>query len=325
MLRQGRLSIGLMVCALAFVGLSSTARADFVASSPDPVGDATDPSPARDITAMGMTYDRRAGSLYGFLRFRSYPGDAPSFITLFAGIRTAEGCNGLPAGGFGTYSDETDAGWYRLDSQTGPPAAKGEADKSGFGSKVQEFEVKSRALAGKRWNCVVATVTETGDTGIVYDTTGAIPLIGMPGLSVNIRGPKKFKRNHSQILRFTVSNPGDGVAKKVKLRLGHARGMRLSKYSKTLSSIGPGKKRTFRIRVRFNKRAHAITRVNLRGRSGQLRLKGTLSLKVRTRKPKPGDNGGGNGSIKTPRLCARYQADLSGETGGSLVLLPCYY
>lgn len=325
MLRRGRLTIGIMVCALAFVGISSTARADFVASSPDPVGDATDPSPARDITAVGMTYNRRAGTLSGFVRFGTYPGDVPSFITFFAATRTATGCDGFPAGGFGSYSDEYGTGWFLLDSQTGPPAAKGEGEKSGVDSDVQEFEVSAKKLAGKRFNCVVATVSEPGNASHIYDTTGAVPLVGLPGLSLNIRGPKQFKRNRSQFLRFRVSNPGDGVAKRVKLRLGHARGMRLSKYSKTLGAIKPGKHRKFRIRVHFNERARARTKVKLWGRSGQLRLKGALRLKVRTKKPKPGDNGSGNGSIKTPRLCAKYQADLSGETGGSLVLLPCYY
>jgi hypothetical protein len=43
---------------------------------------------------------------------------------------------------------------------------------------------------------------------------------------------------------------------------------------------------------------------------------------LHVRKPtKPG--GGGGGGDGTSRTCVRYQADLSGETGGSLILVPC--
>lgn len=326
MLRQGRIGVGLIVVALAMVGFSSTAQADFVASGSDPAGDATDPDPSRDITGAGMSYDRRQGALAGFIRFRRYPGDAPSFITLFAGIRTPTGCDGLPAGGFGTFSEEFEAGWYRLGSPGGSVVAKGDADKTGIDSVIQEFEVSSKELAGHRWNCVVATVTEQGNPQNVYDTTGAVPLKGLPSLSLNVKGPKRFKRNRRQILRFRLSNPGDGAARRVRLRFGHARGMRLSKYRKSLGTIRPGTQRKFRIRVRFSKRARPLTTVKLRGSSGKLRLKGKLKLRVHTR-PKPGKpsggGGGGDGSGQASGVCVKYAPDLSGETGGSLILVPC--
>jgi len=161
-------------------------------------------------------------------------------------------------------------------------------------------------VAGMQWNCLVATVSEQGKPENVYDTTGSIPLKGLPGLSLKVRGPKQFKRNRSQILRFKLVNPGDGSAKR--------------------GTIRAGKQKKFRIRVRFNDRARKLTRVVLKGSSGKLRLKGKMKLRVKTPKPPrhhKNGGGGGGGSSQTPGVCVQYAPDLSGETGGSLILVPC--
>jgi hypothetical protein len=302
-------------------GGTASARADFIATAPDPSGDAADPSPGRDITSVGMAYNRKKGSLSGFVRFRGSPDDVPSLITLFAGVRTATGCDGYPAGGFGSYSDEFGASWLRLDSSTGPAAARGDADKRGFDSEVQTFAASDAALGGRPWNCVVATITEPRNAANVYDTTGPIELVGQPGLSVRVRAPKQFRRNRSASLKITVSNPGDGSARRVKLRLGRARGLRLSPRARTLGTIAAGKRQTIRVRARFNDRARSVTKLALRASSGRLVARGTLRLRVRT--PRRRTGGGGRGPSHLPRVCTRWSPDLSGETGGSLILVPC--
>jgi len=309
------------VCVVTIFGGTASARADFIATATDPSGDAADPSPGRDIMSVGLAYNRKEGSLSGYVRLRGSPDGIPSFITLFAAVRTAAGCDGYPAGGFGSYSDEFGASWVRLDSSTGPPAARGDADKRGFDSEVQTFEASDAALGGRPWDCVVATITEPRNAAYVYDTTGPIELVGQPGLSVRVRAPKQFRRNRSQSLKITLSNPGDGSARKVKLRLGRARGLRLSPRARTLGTIPAGARKTIRVKARFNDRARSITELALRASSGRLVAKGTLRLSVRT--PRRPSGGGGGGQNDLPTLCTRWSPDLSGETGGSLILVPC--
>jgi hypothetical protein len=226
-----------------------------------------------------------------------------------------------PAGGFGSYSDEFGASWLRLDTPSGPAAASGEADKRGFDSELQRFEASDAALVGHPWNCVVATITEPANAANVYDSAGPIALVGQPGLSVRVRAPKQFQRNRSQSLRIAISNPGDGPARRVKLRLGQARGLRLSPRSQSFGTLAPGKRKTIRVKVRFDDRARSLTELALRASSGRLVAKGTLRLRVRTPR-RPSGNGGG-GQRDLPRLCNQFSPDLSGETGGSLILVPC--
>lgn len=109
------------VCVLTVLGGAAPARADFIASASDPSGDAGDPSAGRDITSVGLVYDREEGSLSGFVRFRGSPQETPSLLTLFAGTRSATGCDGYPAGGFSSDTDEFGASWLRLDTT---PAAR---------------------------------------------------------------------------------------------------------------------------------------------------------------------------------------------------------
>ena len=149
-----------------------------------------------------------------------------------------------PTAGFGSYSYEFGASWLRLDSPTAPPSARGDADKRGFDTAVQTFEASDTALSGRQWDCVVATITEPGNAARVYDSTGPIPLVGQPGLSVRVRGPEQYRRNRAQALKITVSNPGDGPARRVKLRLGRARGLTLSPRARSCGTIAPARARS---------------------------------------------------------------------------------
>jgi hypothetical protein len=98
---------------------------------PTPPCDATDASAGRDITAVGLAYDRRRGELVGAFRLRGEPShESSAFVSLFAGTRTPSGCNGFPAAGFGSFSDEFGASWLRLDDAAGN-GPSGDADKRG--------------------------------------------------------------------------------------------------------------------------------------------------------------------------------------------------
>ena len=302
------------------VASAADVRAEFIATATDPAADAADPHPGRDITAIAMVYDRKKGSLSGFVRFRGSPEDAPSFITLFAGMRSATGCDGYPAGGFGSYTDEFGASWTRLDSPGSSPTARGEADTRGFDSEVQTFEVTDAALADRPWDCAIATITEPSNAANVYDTTGPIALVGQPGLAVNVRAPDEFRPNRRASLKITLSNPGDGPAKQVRLRLGRSRGLSLTPRTKKLGTLAPGQRKTYRVKARFTTRANEITELPLKASAGKLVAEGTLRLRVRLPdRPAGGGGSGGSDAPDVPRLCTRYSpaTTLSIDTGGA--------
>jgi len=209
MLRAGGAWAAIAACVLALGVGATTARAEFVATAEDPAGDSTDPNPGRDIAAVSLVYDRGTGTLTGSVRLGGSPVDAPSFITLLAGARTATGCDAAPVAGLTAYTDEFSADWLLLDSPTGPPVARGEADKRGFDAVVQQFEATDAALRGHRWDCVVATLNEPGNAANVYDTTAPIDLAGQPRLAVRVQAPEKFRPGRQATVKITVSNPGD--------------------------------------------------------------------------------------------------------------------
>lgn len=105
--------------------VAATAQANYIGSVKDPAGDVTDGNPARDIVGMGMSYDRATGNVFGVVELRAEPRDATrSFLTLFAGIRTPTGCDGYPAVGFASDTDDFRADWLRLDAPSVPAALR---------------------------------------------------------------------------------------------------------------------------------------------------------------------------------------------------------
>jgi len=104
------------------------------------------------------------------------------------------------------------------------------------------------------------------------------------------------------------------------MRLGDARDLRLSPRTKTLGPLAPGARRTYRVKARFGPRSATINDVSLRASAGGLVADTKVRMVVRhPRRPSSGGGGGGSGT----QVCTRWSPDLSGQTGGSLILVPC--
>jgi hypothetical protein len=309
----------LLAAAAACLALASTAQGNFVATASDPAGDAVDADPGRDIIGASMSYDRHSGELIGAVQLRGLPGDARSFLSLFAATRTATGCNGLPYAGFGSYSDEFGASWKRLDDPAGA-GPSGDAEKLAYRDAVQRFEATDGELAGHRLDCVMATVTEPGNPANVYDTAGPFELVGQPALSMRVRGVgRPFKANRARKLKIALANAGDAATSPVRLRLGRARGLRAKPATKSFGAIEPGAKRTVTVKVTLTGRARDATRLKVTASAGELIVREKLTLRLSRSKP-----GGGNGGTDRPtQTCTRWMPDPFGGTGGSLILVPC--
>lgn len=296
------------------------ASANFVASAEDAAGDAGDPSAGRDITAFVVEYDRE-GRLAASITLRGAPDEqARSLITIAAGMRTATGCDDYPAAIFGSYTDEFGAGWLRIDAPGAPPAARGEADKRGFDDAVQTFSIEAPQLADRGYDCAVAILSEPGNAANVYDTAGPVDLVGQPALSVRVGVPKRFKPGEAKRLIVRVTNSGDGPARGVRVRLSRERGLAAAPRQRSLGTLAAGQRRTVRVRLRLSARARTVTDLGIQVRERRLVARGTVPLYLRRPSRPPRDGGDRDGSS---RSCVRYSPDLSGQTGGSLILVAC--
>jgi NPCBM-associated, NEW3 domain of alpha-galactosidase len=316
-------STGLLAAPAIAAGFASLlfvvpAHANFVARGSDPAGDASDASPGRDLTDIAVAYDRATGALKGTIGLRGAPTDARSFLTLAAGTRTATGCDGYPAGVFGTYTDETDAGWFRLDAPGAPSAAHGDAEKIGYDDQVQDFSAEAPELAHQPFDCVTALVSEPGNAANVYDVAGPLDLLGRPALGLRLKGvPKRLKAGTERTVRLTISNTGDGPARAVKLQIERARGLHVKPRRRSLPALAPGARRTVRLELRLGQRARSETNLKVVARAGDLIVRGRAPI----HRIEHGRSGGGGGG--TPSSCVQYSPDPFGTSGGALILVPC--
>ena len=211
---------------LAALLLVSSAEAHFVAVAEDPAGDSSDPNPARDLTAVGLSYDRRTGWLFGAIRLGDTPTEeTDATVALFAGTRTASGCNGIPGAGFGSASIDFGARWLRVDDPSGA-GPRGDAEKRGGLTDVQRFTVTDRQLAGLPVDCVYVGLSEPGNAANVYDTVDMLDLVPQPSLALKIRGmPRKFAPGRPRRIKLELSNPGDAPTGRIRLELSRARGL----------------------------------------------------------------------------------------------------
>jgi hypothetical protein len=317
--------VALVAGTVAALALTASASANFVGEATDPSGDSADPNPGRDIVGAGLAYDPRTGGLFGAVGLRGEPGDAPGLLTLFAGMRTAAGCDGYPALGFGTLTDEFGASWLRLDDASGTAAARGDADKDGYRSALQELEATDRRLAGRRPNCAVATLTEPGNPAVVYDTVGPIALVGQPVLALRIgRVPDRIPEGKRRTIKLKVSNTGHAPMRRVRVKVARARGMKATVKPRVLKRLAAGRKRTVSVTVTLGARADLSTDLKVSARAGKLVARAEDTLYVRRKqKPSSGGGGGGGDGFDGPKTCVRFIPDFTGETGGSLGLVPC--
>ncbi|WP_026909783.1 hypothetical protein [Patulibacter minatonensis] len=311
------------VVALATVGVQA-ASAAFLGEAEDPAGDATVPEAERDITAAGFGYDPATGRMGAAVRLRGPSAGAPATLIAYAGRRTATGCDRGPTIGFASDTDRDDASWLRTAADASI-VSRGRIDKAGGRSALQRFDVSSSALRDLKADCALISTTALGDGTTIYDRL-SFDLKGQPELSLSTAGlPSRLTASSKRhALRVVVRNPGHGPTGKVRVRLGTVRGMLATRSTVTLPSIASGKSRTAAFRVRFSKRARLRTEIPATAKAGRLTVETVRDVRVQQPQArKPRRSGGGGGTGGTPSSCVRYFPDFSGESGGSLGLVPC--
>lgn len=301
--------------------LAPNAGAAFIAETTDPAGDSTSSHPGRDLRGAGIGFDQKTGFMVAVIALHGSPSDdGGSFLTIYAGMRTASGCNGYPAGGFGAMTDGWDAIWVRHNAPG--QTQHGEADKSGYRSNVQRFEVETRKLAGRKWNCLTATLTDPENPEIVYDQIGTVAFRGLPSLRMNIQKVRRaVPVNRTRRIKVVVANPGDAPLRGASVRFAGDRGLKVWPRKRRLGVIRPGKRRAVFVRVKPRMAAGTSADLKVTVKAGKLVARSTRTFKVKQPRRKP--SGGGGGSFGGSGVCVQYFPDLSGETGGSLGMVPC--
>ncbi len=306
---------------LAATLLPAAADAGFIAETRDAAGDSTSAEPAHDLLAAGFGYDRRSGQMAGAIALKGAPsGDTGAFVTLWAGKRTANGCSGIPVAGFGAFTDGWTATWARQD--TPGKVRQGEADKSGYRSTVQYYEVRDRRLRGQKWDCLEASLRDREDPSIVYDSAPIKYFKGIPALALRMPTVRRaIPPNRVRKLRVVLRNPGDGPLRKVRLKFRGTRGLKVAPRQRMIRLIRPRTRKAIWVKVRLFRSAGTSADLKVFARSGKLRAE--AETEIRLKLPKKPSTGGGSGSGGGGGVCVQYFPDLSGETGGSLGLVPC--
>jgi len=316
-----RRSLPLLVAVAAGLLLAPSARAAFVGEARDPAGDAASPEAAHDIVAAGFGYDRATGAMKAAVALREAPYSATrANVVAYAGRRGPTGCDQAPTVGFVASTIAWSGTWLRFDAPN-VVAARGEADKRGGSSQVQELEASDRKLAGLRPDCAQVSLLHPDGEQVVYDSM-VVDLRPLPSLGVRLSGlPGTVRSGRRHTLAIKVSNPGDAPTGAVRVRIAGLRGL-TAKRAHRVPSLKAGASRTLRVRVTFGRRARTSNDLAVTATAGELKAKAERRVTVRHPSRKPS---GGSGSSRpgTPSSCVQYFPDLSGQTGGSLGLVPC--
>lgn len=290
---------------LAGVAAPTTTQASYVGSGSDPASDVTTSSPGHDIIGVAAALDPRTGQMRAQIRLRGEPSaDAPADINVFAGRRTATGCNGFPAVGFSTLDTVRGAKAVRLPSATAQPTVRSIA-KDGAMTAVQELDATLDAFKGiASPNCVIARSAQWDDVSVVHDVAGPFSLKGVPGLIAELgKVPSSIKPGQTRTIRLVLRNPGHAKTGRIRLSVGKARGLSV-RYPRTVASLAGGKRKTVALRVTLSSGAKTTTKLRVKATAPQ-KLTASADTRLYLTKPSSDSSGGGGGGNK-PKLCYRY-------------------
>lgn len=316
--------LSVLLGSVALLAVAAPAHAAYVGTAGDPSGDATDGNPAHDIVGFGASYGPADGRLVGVLRLAGPATGASDRVRahVMVGLRTPSGCNGYPAVGFQAYPSAAGplARWIRFASAGDPRPEDGYGRQEVLdGGRTLRFEVSDEDVAGLRLDCAIAWTTDEGAPEVPVDTTTATTLRAQPELVAETgKAPAPQRVGQRRKVRIVLRNPGHAKTGRIRLSVAKARGLSV-RHPRTVAALKPGARRTVTVTTTLTGPAKATTRLRVTATAGSLRARVDGQLR---RAGSKGGSGGGDGT-RPPQLCNRWMPDLSGETGGSLVLLPC--
>lgn len=309
---------------LAGAALAPSAGANFAGSASDPAGDATDPGSGRDLQSAGFGYDRRTGTVSVTLALTNRPllSEDGVGLRVFLAKRSPTGCDqtpGVAAAGQTQSSDLLD--WLlQTGPASAPPAGTGTARNLNSFDAVQRFSFSGTALKARGFDCAVARTVALEDPTRIIDEVGPIALKALPELRMAITGvPKTIARGSRRTITVKLTNPGDAAATGAKVKVARAAGLK-AVASTAFGTIAPGRTVTRRIAVTATGTRPTVD-LKLTAATGSLSVARSYTLGVYKKGSRRGGSGGGSAGAQM--LCNQFAPDLSGQSGGSLILVPC--
>lgn len=314
----------LVVAGALVLGTATPAVAGYAGSGTDPAGDATDGNPAHDIVGFGASHSPGAGTLTGVIQLRGTSADGGDGVLahISAARRTPAGCPAYPAIGLASFI-RTGGPSVRWGWMAGATPSSGDDD--GYGrretlekGRVLRFEVSDDRLKGGRFDCVFAWTSHTRTPDAQIDVTAVKPMTAQAELAPTLRGvPKSQKVGQRRTVRLVIRNPGHARTGKIRISVGKQRGLSV-RHARTVASLKPGAQRTVRLTASLTSRAKSTTPLRVTVSAG------TTKTRVDAELRRAGTSGGSaGGGSHTPQLCNRWLPDITGESGGSLTLVPC--
>ncbi len=304
------------------------AQAAYAGTGSDPAGDATDGNPAHDIVGFGASYGPADGTLVGLVRLAGSAAAASNDarVHVMAGHRTPGGCVGYPAVGFRAYLtvDSGSARWLRFAVPLDPRPEDGFARREDTdGRRTLRFEITDKRIAKLRIDCAMAWTTDDKAPDVPLDMTAPVGLRAQPELVTELgRLPASQRVGQRRTVRVVLRNPGHKSTGRIRLSVANARGLSVQ-HPRTVASLKPGARRTVTLTTSLTRRAKPTTRLRVTATAGDLRARVDGQLRRGSESSRGGSGSGGSGTNPPPRLCNRWMPDISGNTGGSLVLVPC--
>lgn len=317
-----RSSVLLVSTAIAALALVAPASASYAGTGQDPSGDATDGNPAHDIVGFGALHSPSAGTVTGVIQLAGPSSGAGDGVRAHVSVarRTAAGCPAYPTLGLASViaTGGRSATWTWIAEAT--PSS---GDDDGYGrretlekGRLLRFEVIDDRLRQGRFDCVLAWTTHRSADAPI-DLAMPVPMAAQPELAATLRGvPSRQRTGQRRTVRLVIRNSGHARTGKIRIRVGGQRGLSV-RHARTVASLKPGAQRTVRITTRLTSRAKATTPLRVTVSSGK------VSTRVDDELRRAGTSSGSGGGSHTPRLCNRWLPDITGESGGSLTLIPC--
>lgn len=313
-MRSSTVAVSVLAAALLGVGATS-ASAAFVGTVSDPAGDQV--IPGRDITSVAFSYSR-SGRMSAQIRTRAGAGDDRSvMVSAWAGTMGPDACNVYPAVGFTGSAGGADARWHLLRGVDDTDWGFADRDGGG-GTALTRFSTTSSQLRGLRPNCLTATIHDADDAAIIHDTVVPVRLRPVAELEARLgKLPAVVRPGKTYPIRVVLTNPGDAPTGRLRVGAAAVRGLKV--VPRDVPSIRAGGRRIVAVPVSVTSRARTSTPLRITVAAGPLKSRVEGSLYVAGPRP----TGGRRAGTPAPRLCNRWMPDLSGQTGGSLVLVLC--
>ncbi len=247
------------------------------------------PEPARDLVSAAVEYEPNAGSFTFMLETAGPPDPTEDAQFLGAlGQLNGEGVCSSPTLILATLIPGSTTLWMRDDDGAVPAEFNGEATRDITGNRIT-LSGTDPDMKGRPATCAVAIVSDAATGSVNWDETGVFPVreVKVARLRAKLQGaPKAVKRGRGFKAKVRLANPGNAVARGVKLKIGVKGKATVRPRVKSIGSLGAGKSRVVSFRIKTPRRAKGSIRITARASAKNAKAS-SAAKRVKVKVPRP--------------------------------------